>query len=106
MIVDSLLWDLLKICIPIGLVLWASIYLMYRNQFSAWSERVPSSMTRGHAAGHGDGDELGSWIKQEEKVAWREMINNVGPAAGAADGAVVASPSAGEWEDEPDYYVS
>ena len=107
--VDSLLLELVKFCLPIGLVLWLSIYLMYRNQFSDWSARVPGggSSTRGLAAqGGAPEDRLGGWIKQEEKMAWREMINNVGPAAGAAEGAVVASPSSGEWEDEPDYYVS
>lgn len=108
--VDSLLWDLLKICIPIGLVLWLSIYLMYRNQFASWGNKHPVPGTRygnEHAHAHADdADGLGEWIKGEERVAWREMMRNVGPPAGAAGGAVVASPSKGEWEDEPDYYVS
>ena len=77
---------------------------MYRNQFSAWSDRIPGGVAAGRPIG--DDPSLGKWIKQEEKVAWRQMMDNVGPAAGAAEGAVVASPSAGEWEGEPDYYVS
>jgi glucoamylase len=101
----------MKFCIPIGFVLWLSIYLMYRNQFSTWSERVPGRVISSDPfpgdRAHDDGKQgLDEWIKRAGKVAWREIVNNVGPAVGAKDGAVVASPSAGEWEDEPDYYVS
>ncbi len=79
---------------------------MYRNQLSSWGETHPAPGS--HAAGAGGSRDKGmdGWIAGQERVAWREMVRNVGPAAGAADGAVVASPSKGQWEDEPDYYVS
>lgn len=47
---------------------------------------------------------IDSWIKKEAHSALRAVLANIGPAAGAADGIVVASPSTGD-ADEPDYYV-
>lgn len=48
---------------------------------------------------------LDSWIRAEASVAWDRVLENIGPAAGAPDGVVIASPSTGG-DDEPDYYVS
>lgn len=50
--------------------------------------------------------ELTRWINAEKKVARDWMLRNIGPVAGAADGVVIASPSTGEVNGEPDYYVS
>ena len=49
---------------------------------------------------------LDEWIDTEREVAWDRMLRNIGPISGAADGLVIASPSAGGRVDEPDYYVS
>ena len=113
-IVDSMLWELMKFCIPIGFILWLSIYLMYRNQLSKWSERVPGSASGGGAPAGPvvggrptvNGDSMDLDLGKAAKVAWQYVVRNIGSAVGARDGAVVASPSWGEWEDEPDYYVS
>jgi hypothetical protein len=48
---------------------------------------------------------IDSWIKKEAHSALRAVLANIGPVVGAADGIVVASPSTGDSEDEPDYYV-
>jgi len=50
--------------------------------------------------------ELDRWIEQERVIAWNRITSNIGPAAGASDGMVIASPSAGQRLTEPDYYVS
>jgi len=50
--------------------------------------------------------ELDRWIEEERVFAWARITNNIGPAAGAGDGIVIASPSAGQHLTEPDYYVS
>jgi hypothetical protein len=34
------------------------------------------------------------------------ILQNIGPRVGAADGAIIASPSNGSTPDEPDYYAS
>ena len=49
--------------------------------------------------------ELDKWIECEEEVAWDRILRNIGPIAGASDGVVIASPSSGDRDDEPDYYV-
>jgi hypothetical protein len=49
--------------------------------------------------------QLDRFIKAETPMAIANILRNIGPAAGAADGLVIASPSWGEWADEPDYYV-
>lgn len=48
---------------------------------------------------------LDKWIRAEAGFAYRRILDNIGPAAGAPDGVVIASPSTGEG-DEPDYFVS
>lgn len=48
--------------------------------------------------------ELDVWIEEEAHTALRAVLANIGPAAGAADGIVVASPSTGG-PNEPNYYV-
>jgi len=50
--------------------------------------------------------ELEKWIEEERVIAWNRMTNNIGPAAGASDGIIIASPSSGKHLTEPDYYVS
>jgi hypothetical protein len=50
--------------------------------------------------------ELNRWIEDERLIAWNRITNNIGPAAGASDGIVIASPSSGQHLTEPDYYVS
>ncbi|KAL7422578.1 glycoside hydrolase 15 protein [Cryptotrichosporon argae] len=40
-----------------------------------------------------------------DDIARLGILRNAGPAAGARDGVIVASPSRGERADEPDYYV-
>jgi hypothetical protein len=52
-----------------------------------------------------EGEGLAAWIGSETSVATHEILANFGPAIGAADGLWIASPSAGEWEGVPDYYV-
>lgn len=51
-------------------------------------------------------DDLDVWIDRERKLAFQSIIDNIGPAAGAGDGIVIASPSMGDVAGEPDYYVS
>jgi hypothetical protein len=50
--------------------------------------------------------ELNRWVKEERVIAWKWITNNIGPAAGASDGIIIASPSSGKHLTEPDYYVS
>jgi hypothetical protein len=50
--------------------------------------------------------ELDKWIEEERVIAWNRITKNIGPAAGASDGIVIASPSSGQHLTEPDYYVS
>jgi hypothetical protein len=50
--------------------------------------------------------ELDKWIEDERLIAWNRITNNIGPAAGARDGIIIASPSSGKHLTEPDYYVS
>lgn len=47
---------------------------------------------------------LDKWATAEAKVAWNHILANIGPAAGAWDGIVIASPSTGQ-NNEPDYFV-
>ena len=49
--------------------------------------------------------DLTTWIRAERKFATKMMLRNIGPIAGAKEGLVIASPSWGQYEDEPDYYV-
>jgi hypothetical protein len=55
---------------------------------------------------HAKCNELERWIKEEQVIAWAKISSNIGPAAGASDGIIIASPSAGQRLTEPDYYVS
>jgi hypothetical protein len=50
--------------------------------------------------------ELDKWIEEERVIAWNRITNNIGPAGGAGDGIIIASPSSGQHLTEPDYYVS
>ena len=50
--------------------------------------------------------EMDRWIDVEKRVALERILRNIGPVVGAKDGLVVASPSQGETDDIPDYYVS
>jgi hypothetical protein len=50
--------------------------------------------------------ELDNWIEEERVIAWNRITSNIGPAAGASDGIIIASPSSGQHLTEPDYYVS
>lgn len=49
--------------------------------------------------------ELDRWIEDQRVIAWNRISTNIGPAAGASDGIIVASPSSGQHLTEPDYYV-
>jgi hypothetical protein len=49
--------------------------------------------------------ELNRWIEEERVIAWNRITTNIGPAAGASDGIIIASPSSGQHLTEPDYYV-
>jgi hypothetical protein len=49
---------------------------------------------------------LNIWIEEQRAIAFTRIAANIGPAAGARDGIVIASPSAGTHLSEPDYYVS
>jgi hypothetical protein len=66
---------------------------------------APSSALDRHKA-HRRRKELESWIERQQVVAWDRIASNIGLAAGAGDGIVIASPSAGHSLTEPDYYVS
>ena len=46
-----------------------------------------------------------SWLVPQQIDSYLATLKNIGPAAGANDGLVIASPSRGG-KDEPDYYVS
>lgn len=61
--------------------------------------------TPGHPLTFDTESSLDKWAAAEAKVAWNQILANIGPAAGAADGVVIASPSTGE-HNEPDYFVS
>lgn len=50
-------------------------------------------------------DELGEWMQRQEAISYDKILRNIGPAAGAGDGLVIASPSHGE-PGQPDYFVS
>jgi len=56
-----------------------------------------------HPARH-HGLELNDWIHRQEEISYDKILGNIGPAAGAKDGLVVASPSRGE-PGQPDYFV-
>lgn len=43
-------------------------------------------------------------IRKQERASLNRILGNIGPAAGAQDGLVVASKSQGE-PDQPDYFV-
>ncbi|CAD6564151.1 MAG: hypothetical protein TREMPRED_003889 [Tremellales sp. Tagirdzhanova-0007] len=49
---------------------------------------------------------LNSWIDVESVRARELLLRNIGPVAGALDGAVIASPSRGETDELPDYYYT
>ena len=49
--------------------------------------------------------DLDRWIEEERVMAWNRISSNIGPAAGASDGVIIASPSSGQHLTEPDYYV-
>jgi hypothetical protein len=66
---------------------------------------APSDAVHHHQAAH-ERKNLEKWILHEKSVAWDMISRNMGPAAGACDGIVIASPSAGRSVTEPDYYVS
>ncbi len=45
--------------------------------------------------------DLTGWINNQETVSLAAILKNIGPAAGAIDGLIIASPS----RKNPDYYV-
>ncbi|KAL1408244.1 glycoside hydrolase 15 protein [Vanrija albida] len=49
---------------------------------------------------------LDRWVRVEQRVAWTRTLDNIGAAAGASDGIVVASPSKGETSDVPNYFFT
>jgi len=49
--------------------------------------------------------DLDKWILKEKEIALQGILSNIGPPAGVGEGIVVASPSDGEKEGEPDYLV-
>lgn len=62
----------------------------------------PSATT---AAATGTSGEFEQWIHSQRQLAWNGVLANIGPAAGAMDGLVIASPSKGE-PNQPDYYFT
>ncbi|WVQ79280.1 hypothetical protein IAT38_001376 [Cryptococcus sp. DSM 104549] len=48
---------------------------------------------------------LSDWLPEERALAMQRILLNIGPAAGADDGLVIASPSIGN-DDEPNYYYT
>lgn len=46
--------------------------------------------------------DLIEWVKKHESISIAAILKNIGPAAGASDGLIIASPST----QDPDYYVS
>ena len=70
-----------------------------------WQFIAPSAAVEQHRA-RVKRKELDRWIEEERVIAWNRITSNIGPAAGASDGIVIASPSAGQHLTEPDYYVS
>ena len=70
-----------------------------------WRFIAPSSAVDQYRA-HVKRKELDRWIEEERVIAWNRITNNIGPAAGASDGIVIASPSSGQHLTEPDYFVS
>lgn len=51
-------------------------------------------------------DGLDQWIATQKPMALQRILDNIGHAAGAKDGLVIASPSTADKDDEPDYFVS
>ncbi|EIW71627.1 hypothetical protein TREMEDRAFT_37964 [Tremella mesenterica DSM 1558] len=49
---------------------------------------------------------LDSWIQSERTIARQRIGRNIGPILGAGEGLIVASPSWGQYQDEPDYYYT
>jgi hypothetical protein len=72
------------------------------------TSRRPASLELGHGC-HVQSllsDGLDQWIAEQEPMALQRILGNIGPAAGAKDGLVIASPSTADRNDEPDYFVS
>lgn len=46
------------------------------------------------------------WVRVEQREAWARTLDNIGAAAGASDGVVIASPSKGETPDVPNYFYT
>lgn len=71
-----------------------------------WQFTFASLAAIDHHSAHGRRKELDTWIEEERVIAWNRITSNIGPVAGAGDGIIIASPSAGKLLTEPDYYVS
>jgi len=69
-----------------------------------WRFVAPSTAVDQHEATANRKD-LERWIEEERVIAWNRVSSNIGPAAGASDGVIIASPSSGQHLTEPDYYV-
>ena len=78
----------------------ATLYFLFGSNQATTS---PKSQLWRSAPKFGD---LDRWIEVEKEVALEKILHNIGPVVGAKDGLVVASPSQGEADDLPDYYVS
>lgn len=50
------------------------------------------------------GSDIDGWIERQEAISYDKILRNIGPAAGARDGLVIASPSRGQ-PGQPDYFV-
>jgi len=65
---------------------------------------VPFSVELAGLGGHTSEASLEARIRKQERASFNRILGNIGPAAGAQDGLVVASKSQGE-PDQPDYFV-
>ena len=71
----------------------------------AWRIAIAPTSAIQQREAHRRRKELDTWIEGQRVIAWEQIASNIGPAAGAGDGIIIASPSAGKLLTEPDYYV-
>ena len=68
-----------------------------------WAANISHGQCRTQSPPHGR-MELDNWMHRQEQISFNKILRNIGPAAGAMDGLVIASPSRGE-PGQPDYFV-
>ncbi|ORY34856.1 Six-hairpin glycosidase-like protein, partial [Naematelia encephala] len=85
-------------CLHFGLIL----YFLSISLLVIWlvNSDEPDEVVDSYSSGN-----LSEWIGLEIEFALRRILENIGPAVGAAEGIVVASPSKGD-RGEPDYFYT